>query len=88
MPKLTSLAAAAAVLALTASGALAQMPRDQGAAANVRQSREYEQLLRTNPAFRAKRIQEECGPITDPQMHEQCVASFPPPGKPVMRPHR
>ena len=78
--------AAAAILVLAVAGAMAQPARDPGAAANVRQSQAYEQALR-NPAFRAKRIQEECGPITDPQLHEQCVASFPPPPGP-MRPHR
>jgi hypothetical protein len=56
--------------------ALGQTPTDQGAAANVRQSGQYENALGSNPSFRAKRIQQECGPITDPQMHQQCVASF------------
>ncbi|HEU0154875.1 MAG TPA: hypothetical protein VFQ82_02315 [Stellaceae bacterium] len=60
-----------------AGGALAQpMPTDPSAAANVRQSQRYEQVLRSNPSFAKKRMQEECGPITDPQLHAQCVASF------------
>ena len=87
MSKLLPLAAAAALLAGATASATAQAPRDPSAAANVRQSQQYEQLLRTNPSFRAKRIQQECGPITDPQEREQCVASFPPAGKPVVR-HR
>jgi len=58
--------------------ALAQTrePPDQGAAANVRQSQQYEQVLHSNSAFRAKRIKEECGPVTDPELHASCVASF------------
>ena len=51
-------------------------PPDQGAAANVRQSQQYEQVLHSNPSFRAKRMQEECGPVTDPDLHASCVASF------------
>jgi len=85
MSKLLSGAAAAALLVCAGSGAFAQAP-DAGAAANVRQSHAYEQALR-NPAFRAKRIREECGPIDDPQLHEQCVASFGPPPAPRRGPH-
>ena len=43
---------------------------------NVLESKQYEQLLGTNPAFRQARIKKECGPITDPQLHQGCVASF------------
>jgi hypothetical protein len=32
--------------------------------------------LCTNPAFRAKRIAQECGPVTDPELHQSCLASF------------
>jgi hypothetical protein len=59
------------------ASAQTQTPPDPGAAANVRQSQQqYEQILHSNPAFRSKRMQQECGPITDPQLHESCVASF------------
>jgi hypothetical protein len=51
-------------------------PPDPGAAANVRQSQQYEQVLKNNPSFRSKRMQEECGPVTDPELHASCVASF------------
>jgi hypothetical protein len=51
-------------------------PPDPGAAANVRQSQQYEQAINSNPSFRAKRMQQECGPVTDPQLHASCVASF------------
>jgi len=43
---------------------------------NVIESKQYEQLLRTNPAFRQTRMKKECGPITDPQLHQSCLASF------------
>jgi hypothetical protein len=56
--------------------ALAQIPPDPGAAANIRESKAYDQMLRSNPAFRAKRMQIECGPITDPELHASCVSSF------------
>ena len=68
--------ALALCFAIAGAAGAAQMPRDQSASENVRQSQQYEQALRANPAFRAKRMQQECGPITDPQLHEQCVASF------------
>jgi hypothetical protein len=76
MPSHLSLLPAAALLLAVAVPAAAQIPRDPGAAANVRSSEQYEQALRGNPSFRAKRMKEECGPITDPQLHQQCVASF------------
>lgn len=43
---------------------------------NVIESKQYEQALRTNPAFRQARMKRECGPITDPQLRESCLASF------------
>ena len=43
---------------------------------NVIESQRYEQLLQTNGAFRDARMQRECGPITDPQLHQQCLISF------------
>jgi hypothetical protein len=43
---------------------------------NVIESKQYEQLLRTNPAFRQARMNRECGPITDPQLRQSCLASF------------
>jgi hypothetical protein len=43
---------------------------------NVIDSKRYEQLLRTNPAFRQVRMRKECGSITDPQLHQSCLASF------------
>jgi hypothetical protein len=43
---------------------------------NVAESERYDRLLETNPAFRQARIRKECGPITDPQLHQQCLDSF------------
>jgi hypothetical protein len=43
---------------------------------NVVQSERYDRLLETNTGFRDARIQKECGPITDPQLHQNCISSF------------
>jgi hypothetical protein len=80
MPSYTSMIPAAALLIAFTGLASAQIPPDPGAAANVRQSEQYEQVLRSNPSFRAKRMQQECGPINDPELHASCVASFQPNG--------
>ncbi len=78
MPRFSSLILTAALVIAGAvhSSAQTQTPPDPGAAANVRQSQQYEQALHGNSAFRAKRMQEECGPVTDPELHASCVASF------------
>lgn len=70
--------ALAAVLTVSLSGGASaqQTPPDPGAAANVKQSQTYEQVLQSNSSFRAKRMQQECGPVTDPELHASCVASF------------
>lgn len=43
---------------------------------NVVESRQYEKLLQSSPGFRMSRMKKECGPISDPQLHDQCMASF------------
>jgi hypothetical protein len=43
---------------------------------NVVDSERYERLVQTNPRFRAQRMRIECGPVIDPQLHDQCVQSF------------
>src|SRR5882672_11554513 len=43
---------------------------------NVRDSQRYEAVVHANGSFRANRINKECGPINDPQLHANCVASF------------
>jgi len=49
---------------------------DWSARRNVFESAHYDRLLETNMAFRAARMRKECGPINDPQLHGQCLASF------------
>jgi hypothetical protein len=77
--------AAAMTLGLGGGGSAQQTPPDPGAAANVRQSQQYEQVLQSNSSFRAKRMQQECGPVTDPELHASCVASFGGEGAPAPR---
>jgi hypothetical protein len=43
---------------------------------NVVESERYERLLQTNPSFRQARMRKECGPISDPQLRADCLASF------------
>ena len=43
---------------------------------NVAESERYDRLLESNGAFRQARERKECGPITDPQLHQQCLESF------------
>src|SRR5271166_3901797 len=43
---------------------------------NVIQSQRYDRSLETNRGFREARMRKECGPITDPQLRQQCLASF------------
>jgi hypothetical protein len=66
----------AAGLIAAAGPSSAQAPDNQSAEQNVRASQQYERALCTNAAFRAKRIAQECGPLTDPQLHQSCVASL------------
>ncbi len=49
---------------------------DWSARQNVIESQRYDRLLQTNWGFRQARIRKECGPISDPQLHQQCLASF------------
>ena len=89
MPRQVSWALAVAlVLALGGRVSAQQTPPDPGAGANVRQSQTYEQVLQSNPSFRAKRMQQECGPVTDPELHASCVASFGGDGAPPARKSR
>jgi hypothetical protein len=43
---------------------------------NVIESQRYDRLLETNRGFREARMRKECGPITDPDLRQQCLASF------------
>ena len=61
----------------TAGIAAAQVPNpNETPDQNVRQSQQYQQLLCSNAAFRAKRIAQECGPLQGSQFYDGCVASF------------
>jgi len=71
-----SLLTAGALIGAAASASAQAPPRDPSAQQNVKQSQQYESALCGNKAFREKRIKQECGPITDPQLHESCIASF------------
>jgi hypothetical protein len=56
--------------------AFAQQGGDTNAQQNVRESQQYEQLLCTNPKFRATRIAKECGPLQGSSFYDNCVHSF------------
>ena len=43
---------------------------------NVTQSQQYDRLLETNHGFRQARMRKECGPISDPELRQACLASF------------
>jgi hypothetical protein len=47
-----------------------------GSRQNVIESKQHEELLQTNRAFREARMRRECGSISDPQLHRSCIASF------------
>jgi hypothetical protein len=51
-------------------------PPNWSARKNVIESQRYDRLLETNRRFRLARERKECGPITDPELHQQCLASF------------
>ncbi len=66
-------------------------PSNWSAQQNVRESHQYDRLLETNRGFREARMRKECGPITDQELHQQCLASFsqdePLSGSSSSRPH-
>ena len=43
---------------------------------NVIVSHQYDRAVQTNRAFRQARIRKECGPISDPELRQSCLASF------------
>jgi hypothetical protein len=63
---------------LTALAALPANAATSSATArqNVIQSERYDRLLEANGSFRQARMRRECGPITDPQLHQSCLDSF------------
>lgn len=49
---------------------------DWSARRNNIESAQYDRLLQTNMGFRQARMRKECGPVGDPQLRDQCLASF------------
>jgi hypothetical protein len=49
---------------------------DWDARRNVIESRHYDRLLEISPGFRHARMRRECGPINDPRLRSDCLASF------------
>ena len=43
---------------------------------NVVESRQYDRALESNRGFRQTRMRKECGPISDPELRQSCLASF------------
>jgi hypothetical protein len=64
--------AAACMVAVSAVGAA----NAETARQNVVQSQRYDRMLETNRGFRNARMRKECGPIADPQLRSDCLASF------------
>ena len=52
------------------------MSSSASARRNVSQSRHYDRTLETNRGFRQARMRKECGPISDPELRQSCLASF------------
>ena len=74
----TNLALAGCVLAFAVPASQAQVQSEWSGSAvrNNAESRDYMRLLQTNRNFRQARIRKECGPITDSQLYQNCIASF------------
>jgi hypothetical protein len=78
---LALMAAAPAALAQPAPGNGNSWVRENGQwvwspRLNIIQSEHYSRLVANNPRFRAQRERTECGPITDPGLHQRCLDSF------------
>ena len=72
----TSISLAFAAACLTA---VATMPAHAATGSTqqiVTQTDHYTRMLETNRGFRQARMRKECGPIADPQLHQQCLESF------------
>jgi len=75
----TSLAlAAGCMIALAVPAAQAQSYDRSGGnpALNNAESAKYDRMVETSPGFRQARMRKECGPITDPELRQSCMASF------------
>ena len=63
-------------LIAAAGAAEAQTAASESPQQNVKASEQYQQLTCTNKAFRAKRVEKECGPLQGSELYDGCVASF------------
>ena len=54
----------------------ASQAQSASARRNVAESHQYDRALGTNRGFRQARIRKECGPISDPELRQSCLASF------------
>jgi len=52
------------------------VPQSAAARQNVIESRQYDRELEANRGFRQARMRKECGPISDPELRQSCLASF------------
>ena len=52
------------------------MSSSRSARQNVIQSQHYDRSVETNRGFRQARMRKECGPITDPELRQSCLATF------------
>ena len=53
-----------------------EVPQSASAHRNVIESHQYDRAVQTNRAFRQARMRKECGPISDPELRQSCLASF------------
>ena len=60
----------------TSQASPGDVPQSAAARQNVTESRQYDRELETNRAFRQARMRKECGPISDPELRQSCLASF------------
>jgi len=73
---LAALVATSAQAAPTPSKPYTHGNRHETPAQNLQKSRQYDHLVSTNVGFRSYRMKKECGPIKDPAVHGDCIASF------------
>jgi len=76
MPSSSAGTSGAAVVTNGPQTSRGDMSSSVSARQNVIQSQRYDRTLETNRGFRQARMRKECGPISDPQLHQSCIASF------------
>src|SRR5690349_14824779 len=68
--------AAALALALPAFAQSTTEPTNETPAQNQKMSRDYEQMMSSNPGFRNSRMHKECDSIAADDLKRQCMSSF------------